>query len=169
MQIETTYANAIARKYPEQVVIVIAKDEQGKHNPISVGWTMLTSHDPPMMAISIGQTRHSLAAIRHAGAFVISFVSSEMGEDVFYYGTKSGRDTDKLTDFGTKTQPARKIDCVVLSDAVANFECTLESELETGDHVIFAGRVVTSHMNQDPTVRRLYSLGDNQLGGVLPG
>jgi flavin reductase (DIM6/NTAB) family NADH-FMN oxidoreductase RutF len=169
MQIATTYAEAIGRKYPEQVVIVIAKDAQGKCNPISVGWTMLTSHDPPMMAISIGKTRHSLGVIRQAGAFVISFVSSEMVEDVFFHGTKSGRDMDKLTAFGTKTQPATEIDCVVLADAVANFECVLESEMETGDHVIFAGRIVASHVNKDAGVRRLYSLGDNKLGGVLPG
>jgi flavin reductase (DIM6/NTAB) family NADH-FMN oxidoreductase RutF len=35
---------------------------------------------------------------------------------------------------------------VILDDASANFECVLEGELITGDHVIFAGRVVASHV-----------------------
>lgn len=48
------YEAAIARKYPEGVAIAIAKDPQGKHNPITLCWLMRTSHEPPMLAISVG-------------------------------------------------------------------------------------------------------------------
>lgn len=169
MQVATPYENAMARKYPEQVAIAIVKDPQGKPNPITLGWVMITSGQPPMLAISIGRTRYSLEALRQAGEFVVSFPSSQMAPDALFHGTKSGRDMDKLAVCGTKTQPAQVVDSVLLADAVANFECTLEAELETGDHFIFVGRVVASHMNTDPSVRRLYSLGNEQLGGVEPG
>ena len=169
MQTTATYEQAGSRRYPEQVAIAIAKDAIGKHNPITLGWTMLVSHEPPMMAIAIGKTRYSLKAIRHAGEFVLSLPSSEMTEDARFHGTQSGRDMDKLAECGTKTQPATQIDSVLLANAVANFECKLESEHEAGDHVIFVGRVVASHVNDNPAVRRLYSLGNEQLGGVLPG
>jgi flavin reductase (DIM6/NTAB) family NADH-FMN oxidoreductase RutF len=168
MQIKTSYEEAIGTKYPEQVAIAIVKDNQGKYNPITLGWTMITSHQPPMMAISIGLTRHSLGAIRAAREFVISFPSSSMAEDAMFYGTKSGRDMDKLAEFGAKTQPATVIDGVLLADAVANFECRLESELPTGDHIIFVGRVVASHVNKARDLRRLYTLGENyRMGGVI--
>ena len=128
MQEQTSYGEAVVRKYPEQVAIAIAKDPQGKYNPITLGWIMPTSHNPPMMAVSVGLTRYSLEAIRLSREFVISFPSSEMAEDAFFYGTKSGRDMDKLAACGTKTAPASKVDGVLFSDAVANFECTRESE-----------------------------------------
>ena len=169
MQASASYNQAIARKYPEQVAIAIAKDPQGKHNPITLGWIMLTSHEPPMMAISIGRTRYSLEAVRHAREFVVSFPSSAMASETSLFGTKSGRDLDKLAAAGVKTQPASVIDSVLLADAVANFECKLVSELETGDHVLFVGQVVAAHANEDRSVRRLYSLGDDRLGGVIPG
>jgi flavin reductase (DIM6/NTAB) family NADH-FMN oxidoreductase RutF len=170
MQTETSYKEAIRRKYPEQVVIAIAKDPKGKYNPITIGWTMNTSHDPPMMAISIGRTRYSLEAVRGAGEFVIALPSSDMAEDALFHGTRSGRDMDKLTECGTRTQPATVIDGVLLADAVANFECKLESELETGDHVIFVGRVVASHVNESAELRRVYTIGENyEMGGVVPG
>jgi len=76
---------------------------------------------------------------------------------------------DKLAACGTKKQPASKIDSVLLADAVANFECELAGEMQTGDHVMFAGRVVATHMNEDAAVRGLYALGNEQLGGVRPG
>ena len=53
MQVEARYEDAIKRKYPEHIAIAIAKDPQGKYNPITLGWTMITSHQPPMMAISV--------------------------------------------------------------------------------------------------------------------
>ena len=60
MQRQAPYADVIKSKYPEQVVIAIAKDADGKHNPITLGWTMIASHVPPMMAIGVGKTRYSL-------------------------------------------------------------------------------------------------------------
>jgi flavin reductase (DIM6/NTAB) family NADH-FMN oxidoreductase RutF len=91
-----------------------------------------------------------------------------MVDDVCFFGTRSGRDLDKLAARGAETQPATKIDSVLLSAAVANFECALESELETGDHVIFVGRVVAAHMNEDPSVSRLYNLGERVFGALEP-
>jgi flavin reductase (DIM6/NTAB) family NADH-FMN oxidoreductase RutF len=168
MQTATAYDQAIARRFPEQVAIAIATDAQGKPNPITISWTTLVSHEPPMMAIAVGKTRYSLDAIRQAGAFVLSMPSADMANDAVFHGTKSGRDMDKIAACGTQIQPATEIDGVLLADAVANFECTLESEHEAGDHVIFVGRVVASHTNADAGVERLYTLGNEQMGAVRP-
>lgn len=164
MQLQTSYERAIALKYPEQVVIAISKDASGKYNPITLGWTMITSGEPPMMAISIGLGRHSLDAVRQSGAFVLSFPSAAMEDDTLFFGTYSGRDLDKLAERGTATRPASEIECVLLSDAVANFECRVVGEMTTGDHVLFVGRVVGAHVNQDPHVERLYNFGGGSFG-----
>ena len=57
MQKEVPHSEAAGLKFPEQIVIAIAKDKNGKCNPITLGWTMTTSISPPMRAISIGLTR----------------------------------------------------------------------------------------------------------------
>jgi flavin reductase (DIM6/NTAB) family NADH-FMN oxidoreductase RutF len=168
MQIPTDYDQALSRRYPEQVAIAVAKDARGRHNPITLGWTMLVSHEPPMMAIAVGKTRYSAEVIPQAGEFVLSLPSDAMAEDARFHGTHSGRDQDKLTEFGTKTQPATQVDTVLLADAVANFECKLEGQFEAGDHFIFVGRVIAAHVNEEAGARRLYTLGHERLGG-LPG
>jgi flavin reductase (DIM6/NTAB) family NADH-FMN oxidoreductase RutF len=169
VQQPATIAEAIGRKYPEQIVIVIAKDASGRHNPITIGWTMLCSYEPLMMAIGVAQSRWSADAIRQSRQFVISYVSAGMVDDVEFHGTHSGRDMDKLAAKGTPTQPATKIDSVILADAVANFECELRHEMPTGDHLIFVGEVVAAHVNRDATLSRLYSRGgDLALGAVKP-
>lgn len=168
MQIAATYDQAKERRFPEQIAIAIAKDPVGKYNPITLSWAMPTSIDPPMFAIAVGTQRHSVTALRHARSFVLALPSDRMKPDVLFHGTKSGRDMDKFALAGTKTQPATKIDGVLLADAVANYECELVSEHAAGDHIIFVGRIVASHVNQDPAVRRIFVLGHERMGAVRP-
>jgi flavin reductase (DIM6/NTAB) family NADH-FMN oxidoreductase RutF len=166
MQKQVKYQDAIKTKYPEQVVIAIAKDRNGKANPVTLGWTMIASGEPPMMAIAVAKTHYSIEAITHSRCFTIAFPSSEMADAALFFGSKSGRDIDKFAEFECETKPAKTIDSVLLADAVANFECTLESQMVVGDHVIFIGKVVTSHINTEPK-KRLYTIGPgHKLGSV---
>ena len=166
MQKKTDYDTAIKTKYPEQIVIAVVKDKNGKANPVTIGWSMVTSGEPAMFAIALTPKRYSTAAIRHSRCFTVAYPSEEMGELALFFGTHSGRDSDKFAETGCKISPAEKIDSVIIDDAVANFECILESELVTGDHIIFAGRVVACHVNSE-SKKRLYSVGPNRLlGGV---
>jgi len=166
MQKQVEYSDAIKTKYPEQVVIAIARDKAGRANPVTLVWTMIVSGHPPMMAIAVASTHYSLETIRHSKCFTIAFPSSEMADAALFFGSRSGRDVDKFAEFECKTEPAKAIDSVLLADAVANFECTLESETVAGDHIIFVGRVVSSHTNTEPK-KRLYTTGPgHKLGSA---
>ena len=168
MQIDAPFNEAVVKKYPEQVVIVLAKEKSGRINPITLGWTMLTSHIPPMMAFSVGVTRYSLEVLRWAKECVIAFPSELQAEETLLFGTKSGRDTNKLELSSVSTMSAKEVDCVLLDDAVANFECRLTGEFKTGDHVIFAGEIIASHVNPDAP-GRLYTVAKGyKMSGVIP-
>jgi flavin reductase (DIM6/NTAB) family NADH-FMN oxidoreductase RutF len=166
MQKQVEYQDAIKTKYPEQVVIAIAKDKNGRPNPVTLGWTMIVSGTPPMMAIAVAKKHYSIETVRHSKCFTIAYPSSEMADAALFFGSRSGRDTDKFAEFDCKTEPATEIDSVLLSDAVANFECTLETETEAGDHIIFVGKIVCSHVNTEPK-KRLYTIGPgHKLGST---
>jgi len=166
MQKQVEYAEAIKTRYPEQIVIAIAKDKNGKANPVTLGWTMIVSGDPPMMAIGVAKKHYSIEAITHSKCFTIAFPSAQMAEAALFFGSRSGRNTDKFAEFDCATEPATEIDSVLLTDAVANFECRLQSQVPTGDHVTFIGEIVCSHTNTKPK-KRLYTVGPgHKLGSV---
>ncbi|MHC4478119.1 MAG: flavin reductase family protein [Planctomycetota bacterium] len=166
MQKQVEYPDAIKTKYPEQVVIAIARDTNGKANPVTLGWTMIASGNPPMMAIAVASRHYSIETIRHSKCFTIAFPSSEQADAALFFGSRSGRHVDKFAEFDCKTEPAKAIDSVLLTDAAANFECTLESEATAGDHIIFVGKVVASHINAE-LKKRLYSVAPgHKLGAV---
>ena len=167
MQKQVEYAEAVKTKYPEQVVIAIAKDKSGKANPVTLGWTMFASGNPPMMAIAVAAGHYSIKAIEHSKCFTIAYPSAVMAEDALFFGSRSGRDTDKFAESDCKTEPAKRIDSVLLSDAVANFECVEESRVQAGDHIIYIARVVAAHINAEPK-QRLYTLAPgHKMGSVL--
>ena len=166
MQKQVEYSDAIKTKYPEQVVIAIAKDKDGKANPVTLGWTMIVSGNPPMMAIAVAKKHYSVEAINHSKCFTICYPSSEMADAALFFGSKSGRNIDKLAEFQCETAPAEKIDSVLLSDAVANFECKLDSQTEAGDHIIFIGEIVCSHKNTEPKKRLYTTAPGHKLGSA---
>lgn len=158
MQNQVDYQDAIKTKYPEQVVIAIAKDKAGRPNPVTLGWTMIVSGKPPMMAIAVASKHYSIETITHSKCFTIVYPSSDMADAALFFGSRSGRDVDKFAEFDCQTAPAKEIDSVIMADAVANFECTLDSQIEAGDHIIFVGKIVCSHVNTEPK-KRLYTIG----------
>jgi flavin reductase (DIM6/NTAB) family NADH-FMN oxidoreductase RutF len=166
MQKQVDFEKAIKTKYPEQVVIAVAKDNSGRPNPVTLGWTMIASGSPPMMAIGVYKGHYSVKCIRHSKCFTLVYPSSDMAKAALFFGSHSGRNTDKLAEFPCRTSPAKKIKSVLLTDAVANFECRLVKQITTGDHITFVGEVVCSHINPKPK-KRLYSLGTgHKLGAV---
>lgn len=149
-------AEALKRKYPEQIALAVSVDGAGRPDAITLGWAMPTSNAPPMVAISIGHTRHSHELIAKSGEFVLVFPSEAQAEACLVCGTKSGRDTDKIAAAGLRTAPAAVIRTPLLEGAVANLECRVRNTLVTGDHTIFAGEVVAAHVD-DAAGGRVYN------------
>ena len=168
MQKPVAYSKAFAARPPREVVIGIAKDVQGKYNPITLGMFSHVANAPPVLAVSIAKEQYSLQAFRLSKEFVVALPSAAQAEEAMLYGTKSGRDCDKLALAGAKTMPATTIDCVLLADAAANYECRLIAETAVGNHVVLFGEVLAAHV-ADPPVRRLYILGPGYRMGPLPG
>jgi flavin reductase ActVB len=169
VQITVDYEKAAAMRYPEQVVLALARDNAGVVDPVAISWVMTASRRPPMIAIAVEQTRYFLEAARASRAFVVALPSAAMAMETRFFGTRSGREMEKLVECPIRTQPAREVAGVLARDALANFECVIESETGAGDHVVLLGRVVASHVNEEQGLRRLFNLGPGyQLGSVDP-
>ena len=106
---QVTFGEAMERKYPEWVVLVVTIDDGGTVDIMPAGWAMIASSNPPMFAVAIGHGRYTHELLSKAKEFVIAFPSPGQEEDVLYTGTHSGRDVDKLAGTDFETLPAAKI------------------------------------------------------------
>ena len=164
MQREVSYSEAGKLwKRPERIVLAVSVNPNGPADIIALGWKMTTSHKPPMVAISVAPPRYSHDLIHAGGEFVLSVPGEDMAEAVMFCGTTSGRDTDKFKEAGLTALPATQVKPPLIGEALVNFECVVRGELTTGDHTIFAGEIVATHIAEDASRRNLISIGD--LGG----
>ena len=154
-------SEAIKKKYPEWIVLVVTMDQQGQVDVMPAGWCMVTSGQPLMLAVSIHPNRHTHKLLREAGEFVIAFPAAGQGPAVWYCGSHSGRDVDKIANTDLETLPATEIKTPLLKGAVANFECRLVKQMDTGDHTIFVGEVVAAHI-EEGAPGRLLNFGNNR-------
>lgn len=166
MQKTVPFSMAIESRYPEQIAVCIARDARGKYNPMTIGWFMPVSIKPPMMAIAVGKTRYTLSAIRHSKEFVLAFLSEPQADIARFFGTQSGFTTDKFASIRCNTLKAEKIDGRIITDAVANFECKVQQEIDSGDHIIFIGEVVCAHATDNPINRMFTLVKADHLDGV---
>jgi flavin reductase (DIM6/NTAB) family NADH-FMN oxidoreductase RutF len=146
---------ATRRKYPEWIVLIVTTDTQGATNVMPAGWSMFTSSDPPMCAISVGHSRYTHGLIRQEKEFTVAFPGPELGAAIRYCGMHSGCEGDKIETSGLDLAPASQIRPPLINGAVANLECRLVSEQSTGDHTIFVGEIVAAHVSDDLSGRLL--------------
>ena len=159
MQKVVSVNEAWDRKYPEQVVLVITRNDDGRINLMAVGWVAVVSDEPPMFMLGIDHPAYTLELIRKHREFVVAYPSKEMADAVLYAGTVHGHNEDKGSKSGLKFSPGIKGNVPLLTDAVANFECRLTTEYCPGNCPLIIGEIINATSNENPEVKRLINAG----------
>lgn len=158
--------------YPRQVVLVTSRAEvkdkfstnvYEKDNVLAVDWHMPVSMEPKMYAIAIGKNRFSANLIKDSGFFCVNFISNDLTEVVKYVGTQSGEHIDKFAKTGLETIECNTLACFAIKDSVGFIECELVNQVDSGDHIIFIGKVVHTTVN-DEKKRCFHIKSGNNLG-----
>ena len=135
-------------KHPSKIVVVSVQCKN-KINLITLEWFMRTSINPPMFAISIGKSRFSYHCLEEFRFFNICFPSVEMKNFAIISGSKSGKEIDKLSLVNESYFLGKYRKLPIFKNAVANFECETISQITSGDHVIYIGKVKYSWLNSE--------------------
>lgn len=151
---------------PSRIVLAVSVDESDNPNIIVLGWKMHTSFNPPMVAISVGKTRYSHGLLLGSAEFVLAIPGGNLAEEVLYCGTHSGRDVDKFKETNLTPIPASKVKPPLIKECIANIECKVVGNLDTGDHTIFAGEVQASWISEEEQ-KNLLSIGQEAGYEVL--
>lgn len=147
-------SEALSLKYPEWVMFVISRDGDGAPDVMPAGWCMICNGNPLMMAVSVGFGRYTHRCIEETGEFVLAWPGVGQEELINQTGTTSGRDLNKIEEFGLRELPATIVNAPLIEGCAIALECVVVSQLELEDHSIFVGEVVAAHV-ADPPVDKL--------------
>lgn len=141
---------------PRETVLVTSRYEDNvlgkdvlKDNVTAIDWHMPTSTEPPMYAISLRKDQYTAELIRKSECFVVNVVGFDMADKVAKIGFMlHGKHKDKIKESGLVVEDAESVDCFRIKDALTHLECRLVNEFETGDNVIFVGKITRVYHNK---------------------
>jgi flavin reductase (DIM6/NTAB) family NADH-FMN oxidoreductase RutF len=158
---------ALFRKLTLGVYVIGVSDGERK-DAFTAAWIMQASFNPLLLAISINPDNASYELLHASGCFTVNVLKQGQMELARHFGTKSGRDQDKLERM--RTRPGRA-GSPILEDALAYFECEVEGRTRAGDHELVLGRVVDGRILDAKAAPLTYADTGNMDGSseLYPG
>jgi len=123
-------------------VVLVTTTYRGVPNVMPLSWFMPVSSDPPLVAISVGEGRHTAEMIAHSQEFALNIPKRPYLHHVQYLGTLRGENVDKFEATQWETFVPTRITSPLLMNCAGWIECQVVETLPFGDHVLFLGEVV---------------------------
>ena len=147
--------------HPRQVIFVASRakieimgNEVDKDDVIATTFHMPCSLNPREYCVSIPKKEFISGVIKISKVFSVNFVSIKMDKEAEILMNNSGEHFDKFLKAGIDKEECEKIDCSRLKDALGYLECEVINQVDTGDHIMFIGRVVNARLKK--TDKRLF-------------
>ncbi|MFX1450884.1 MAG: flavin reductase family protein [Promethearchaeota archaeon] len=165
MEFEIRKIDSYMAIYPRNVVLVTTIDNKGKPNIITLAWTMNVSFRPPIVAISIANTkRYSYKLLQEVEEYVVNVPTREIIKEVLFCGRNSGKDVDKFKATKLTPLPANFVKPPIIKECVGFIECQVINKVKAGDHTVFFGKVLDCYVKKDYSLdKKGYDLNKTKL------
>lgn len=135
------------RIYPMPCPLVVGGTAR-EADAMAVAWIGIASGRPPSISMALRKTRRTLELIRETGEFTVNLPTTAQAAVVDYFGTTSGRETDKFAQTGWTLEPSQAIGTPIIAQCPYNLECRLTHDLDLGDYALIVGEIVQSHAEE---------------------
>jgi flavin reductase (DIM6/NTAB) family NADH-FMN oxidoreductase RutF len=119
-------------------VVIVTTVVDGVPWGMTVSACCSVSMDPPLLLVSLAGQTKSAVTIRERGRFGVSILGADSVE-VARFGSAPGQ--PKFIPHFCGPDEEHPVASPNVVGALAHADCTLESEVPAGDHVLFIGRV----------------------------
>ena len=121
-------------------VTVVTTEHEGTQYGMTVASFASLSLHPPLVLVCVEHGAKSHDAIRDAGKFGVSILSSDQAD-------VSGRFASRVDDRFAGVEIVRgPLGVPLIANALTMLECSLREALPGGDHTIFVGEVMEAHV-----------------------
>lgn len=128
-------------------VAMVSCGDQVNSNITTIAWTGIINSEPPLVYVSIRQTRHSYNIIKETKEFVINIPNEDLVVAADYCGTKSGKDVDKFKEAKLNKEKAQIVKAPLIKECPINLECKLKEIKHLGSHDMFIGEIVAVNVD----------------------
>ena len=129
--------------FPTGVTVVTAAGPDGPVG-VAIGSFVSISLDPPLVGFFLGTDSGSWPAIKAAGHFCVNVLCQDQLE---LCGIMASKSDDKFSAVDHEAAPGTG--APILPDVHAVIDCRIQEVVETGDHNLIIGRVLSMETRRD--------------------
>lgn len=133
---------------PVPVVMVTCGDMEDS-NITTIAWTGVINSEPPMVYVSIRDSRKSYEIIEKTREFVINIPDKNLVWETDFCGTKSGKNIDKFKETKLTKIKAQNIDVPLIKECPINLECKVTEIKKLGSHDMFIAEVIAVNCDEE--------------------
>lgn len=138
--------------FPSGVTVVTTQID-GRAAGTAVNAFTSVSMSPSLLLVCLAHDSRTLADIRSSGVFGVNILAQHHADLAMRCASKAEKDR-----FADVVLTSAVTGAPLLGDAVAWFDCEVESVVAAGDHAIVTGRALAAHAAEDVSPL-LYHLG----------
>ena len=128
---------SVMGSFPTGVTVITTVSETGGPVGMTVNAITSVSLDPPQLLICLAKSRYTAAAIKACGKFAVNFLSDDQKDVAGIFASSAD---EKFSTVRTETGD---LGLPLIADSLALAECEVSSVIDSGDHLIFIGEVVS--------------------------
>lgn len=133
---------------PNPVTVVCTEKPDGSTNLATVSWWTYLSFNPGMIAFAMAKTSYSGEMVRNNQKVVLTIPGKELAEAVMGCGSTTGRNTDKVTEFGIELAKVEGSFIQIPVHSRVAIKCSLKEYHEVGDHYLYICNVEQVYGNE---------------------
>ena len=158
MPLDETAKKTALQHLTTGLVIVGSRGDGDALNAMTANWVIQTSFHPPMVAVAIEKDAHTRTLIDQGKVFSINIVRAGPDAEALVgkFVKPAQRAGNKLED-----EPFTTADtgAPILANALSWVDCRVTGQLDTGDHILYAGEVIAAGTHGEGTPLTLEALG----------
>lgn len=133
---------------PNPVTVVCTEKPDGSTNLATVSWWTYLSFNPGMIAFAMAKTSYSGEMVRNNQKVVLTIPGKKLAEAVMGCGSTTGRNTDKVTEFGIELAKVEGSSIQIPVHSRVAIKCSLKEYHEVGDHYLYICNVEQVYGNE---------------------
>lgn len=146
-----TYKLLSGSVIPRPIAFVSTRNINGIYNLAPFSFFNAVSSQPPIVMFSVnnhvlGYKKDTQANIEATNEFVVNIVSEDIAESMNNASAEFLPEVSEFQEVGLTPVPAKRVNCMAVSESPIHLECTLYQTMEIGKNVLIFGKVVHFHI-----------------------
>ena len=115
-------------------VYVIGSGIYGKEaNLMTASWVTPVAEEPPLVAVSVEKETKTHELIEKYGEFTINILEQEYLDEIWFFGTKSGNEVDKIKLTKLNIKKGSKVKAPIINEAIGTIEAKVTNKVDAGE------------------------------------